>query len=459
MINKSFYIRKYKETKYFVLKVYARIKRAFACSKNYLLGLHRSSSIRILFILPNPRFGASGRYTQVIAKELQKRGCECMVLTEGEAWFESGVEWLPLAFKGPFLSPEIRHRISQFDPHIVYENGVRSKAQRAALEVVYLTGARLVMQSEDDDVQMHLQRHGEEVRSNLIQLDKTPVTTEEISVFLKTVDWDHSLNVLQNPLYDRWVEPVMRATCYHLASAHTAIWHPFAERLEKQYKKPVVVVPPVCEDSCFEGCLVEKSMRAGVLKSLSIPEDCTVFFVAGAVYNYSQEFFNFVKALNLAQAKSSKSLALVVSGKGNKQTTIDAVEGLSPHIHYVNLGNANDKTYTKILKAADIICSPGICDDFNLYRLPSRLVKAMAMGKPVLTANWGFGASLQNGVNAFITQGNNPDDWVPTIISATDFEKREAVGCRGKAFAEENFRAGPVCDKLFLLFRKLMLNQ
>ena len=53
----------------------------------------------------------------------------------------------------------------------------------------------------------------------------------------------------------------------------------------------------------------------------------------------------------------------------------------------------------------------------------------------------------------------NPDDWVSTIISATDFEKREAVGSRGKAFAEENFRTGPVCDKLFLLFRKLMLNQ
>ncbi len=415
------------------------------------------AGLRILFVIPSPRYGATGRYTQVLAEEMVRLGAAVMVLAEGEsADMENGVAWLTLDFEGPFLSLGLRRRIALFHPQVVYENGVRSRAQRAALEAVYLTGAHFVMQSEDDDVQIHYFRHGEKAVERLTSLDKTPVQPSEIARFLGNLDWGHSLNVLKNPAHDRWVEPLLRAACYHLAEVHTAIWHPFAKRLKAQYGKPVLVVPPVCGEEYFSLEPLQESQRGEILGGFQIPSDNTVFFIAGAIYSYSQEYRVFLSAMNLAAEYSSCQLCLVVSGRGWKEAARMAQEELSTKILFRNLEEPDDVRYLKMLQAGDIICSPGVCDDFTRYRLPSRLVKAMAMGKPILTANWGFGESLRNGVDAFLTEGNNAEDWMKTILNAMDARKRGEVGRNGKKFAEENFRAGAVSGKLLALFQDIV---
>jgi glycosyltransferase involved in cell wall biosynthesis len=412
---------------------------------------------RILFVIPSPRSGATGRYTQVLAEELVRLGAAVMVLADGAApGVENGVPWEPIEFEGAFLSTALRRRISLFRPNIVYENGVRSRAQRAALEAVYLTGARFAMQSEDDDVQIHNFRHGEKAVDSLTSLDKTPVQPSEIAKFLGNLDWGHSLKVLKNPAHDRWVEPLLRVVCYHLAEAHTAIWHPFAKRLEAQYGKPTLVVPPVCGEEYFSLEPLQESQRAEILGGFQIPADRTVFFVAGAIYPYSEEFRAFISAMNLAAEHSSCQLCLVVSGRGWKEAPRMAQEELSTKILFRNLEEPDDARYLEMLRAADVTCTPGVCDEFTRYRLPSRLVKAMAMGKPILMANWGFGESLRNGVDAFLTEGNNPALWVQTILNAMDARKREEVGRWGKKFAEKNFRAGPVSGELLTLFQGIV---
>jgi glycosyltransferase involved in cell wall biosynthesis len=412
---------------------------------------------RILFVIPSPRSGATGRYTQVLAEELVRLGAAVMVLADGAApRVENGVPWEPIKFEGAFLSTALRRRISLFQPNIVYENGVRSRSQRAALEAVYLTGARFAMQSEDDDVQMHSFRHGEKAVEGLTILDKTPLQPSEIARFLGNLDWGHSLNVLKNPAYDRWVEPMLRAACYHLAEAHTAIWHPIGKRLETQYGKPTLVVPPVCGEEYFSLEPLQESQRGEILGGFQIPADRTVFFVAGAIYPYSEEFRAFLSAMRMAAKHSTSPLCVVVSGRGWKEAGRIAEEELSTKILFRNLEEPDDARYLEILRAADVACSPGVCDDFTRYRLPSRLVKAMAMGKPILTANWGFGESLRNGVDAFLTEGNNPEDWTKTILNAMDARKREEVGRNGKKFADENFRAGPVSGKLLALFQDIV---
>lgn len=417
-----------------------------------------SEDLRILIVIPNSRVGATGRYTQVLAEQLVQLGAMVMILAEGGvAKRENGVYWLPLEFKRSFLTPGLRSKIRLFQPNIVYENGVRSRAQRAALEAVCLTGAHLVMQSEDDDVQIYGFRRGEKSFERLTLLDKSPLSPSEISQFLGCIDWAHSLKVFRNPAYDRWVEPLLRAACYHLAEAHTAIWHPFVQRLESQYGKPTLVVPPVCEEGYFEFHQLSESRRAEFLSDFKIPADCTVFFIAGTIYGYSEEFMTFLSAMNLAASKTSHPLCLVVAGRGWKGFARIAEKTLSgSDVLFLNLKKPDDARYLRMLQAADIVCSPGVNDDFTRYRLPSRLVKAMAMGKPVLTAKWGFGESLQDGVNAFLTDGNHAEGWASTILAATDAHKRIEVGRRGKMFAEANFRPGPVSEKLLELFQGIV---
>ena len=70
------------------------------------------------------------------------------------------------------------------------------------------------------------------------------------------------------------------------------------------------------------------------------------------------------------------------------------------------------------------------------------------MGKPVLTGNCGVGESLENGRNAFLTEGDNPQAWSRAILAAAYSHQPAVVGRLGREFAEANFRAGPVCKRL-----------
>ena len=88
--------------------------------------------------------------------------------------------------------------------------------------------------------------------------------------------------------------------------------------------------------------------------------------------------------------------------------------------------------------------------------MPSRLVKAMAMSIPILTCECGFGESLENGVNAFLTDGSDPKKWADTIIDCLDIEKRIEVGAKGQIFAIENFNSNKVAAALKEKFEQMM---
>lgn len=413
--------------------------------------------VKILVIIPSGRLGASGRYIQNLAWSLQQIGCEVMVLAEGKCpAVESGVRWRSLSFEGSRLRPLLRDEVVAFEPDIIYENGVRSRAQRAALEMMALTGARLVMQSEDDDVQIYGTHHGPEAEQALTSLDKPGVTVDDFVAFLTNNDWSHSLNVLLDPKFDRWVEPLARVLCYRLASLHTAIWYPFESRLAREYGVPTLVVPPVAAAADFERILPTPAERARLLSRLGIRHDRVVIFIGGAIYGYSDEYARFLDALNLTPDTSGPVQLVVSSSRSSLPVTQMARERLRPEIEVTDIGDADDESYIQILKACDIVCSPGVPDAFNRFRLPSRLVKAMAMGKPVLTCRCGFGESLSHGVNAFLMEGSDPAEWAQSIAMSLDEEKRRQVGAEGLLFARQHFHSDLVAQRLKSKFDSLL---
>lgn len=416
-------------------------------------------ALKILMIIPSGRFGATGRYIQTLARSLQYQGCSVMVLAEaGQARTENGIRWLPLSFEGSSLSKNIRNSVKKFGPNIIYENGVRSRAQRAALELIIMTGARLAMQSEDDDIQVHTAQHGESIGNNLATIDTPQITTQQLNDYLyNKIDLHHSLDIFLEPSLDRWIEPVSRALCYRLASLHTAIWHPFAERLSTQYGTPTLVVPPVASKADFERIQFSKEERAEVLVTYGIKHESTVIFIGGALYSYSPEFSLFLDALNIAAEQNTASISLVITGtRSSMPVTKMCREKLLPEIGFHTLALASDDHYMEMLKACDVICSPGYPDSFNRYRLPSRLVKGMAMAKPVLTSVCGFGESLEHGFNAFLMDGTDPQDWASSIILSLNPEERKKVGENGKQFALEHFDSDQVATKLKSAFEKTL---
>ena len=406
--------------------------------------------LRILMVIPSGRYGATGRYLQNLSVALVDLGCEVMIIAEGDCRrLESGVKWLKMEFEGIRLATSLRREIVGFAPHFIYENGVRSRAQRAALEAVALTGARFAMQSEDDDIQVHRHRHSEEAADQLAALDRPRLTTAEVAEFLKNHDWNRSLQVLLEPRFNRWVEPLLRILCYRLASFHTAIWHPFAVRLSREYAVPTLVVPPVACPADFERIPMNPQERAGTLGRYNIDPTATVIFIGGAIYPYANEFAVFLTAIDLASREPGARFALVVtSDRSSLPLGRMAAEKLGVSVSFTDIGVAADAVYMEMLKACDIVCSPGFPDDFNRYRLPSRLVKAMAMAKPILTCRCGFGESLEHGHNAFLMEGEDPSSWAASIALTRDASIRSQVGERGRDFAREHFDATQVAAAL-----------
>ncbi len=406
--------------------------------------------LKILIVLPSGRDGASGRYVRHLSIALVALGCEVMILAEGNCpRLDAGVRWRKLEFEGSRLSSTLRSAILGFAPDFVYLNGFRSRSQRAALEAVALTGARFAMQSEDDDIQVHRHRRSEQAATLLGTLDHPRLTTSEIAAFLKNHDWDHSLHVLLDPGFDRWVEPLLRILSHRLACLHTAIWHPYAERLAREYAVPTLVVPPVAAAADFERIPMTSLERAAVLQRYGIDPVATVIFIGGALYSYSDEFARFLIALDLATREPAAHFALVVtSGRSSLPLARMAAERLGSSVSFTDIGTAADAVYMEMLQACDVVCSPGLPDDFNRYRLPSRLVKAMAMAKPILTCGCGFGESLVHGGNAFLMDGADPAGWVAPIALTLDAATRCQVGKRGQRFAHENFDAARVAAAL-----------
>ncbi|MEO7100501.1 MAG: glycosyltransferase [Luteolibacter sp.] len=414
--------------------------------------------LRILIILPSARKGASGRYIQNLAWSLCRLGCEVMVLAEGKCpTMENGVRWCTLAFEGLRLAEPVRDRVTLFKPDIVYESGVRTRAQRAALEIMVLTGARLAMQSEDDDVQVYETHHGTAAAEILTLIDKPQLTVDDITHYLAAINLNHSINVLLDPRHDRWVEPITRALCYRLASLHTAIWLPFEARLAKEYERPTLVVPPVASVADFERLPFTADDRAEILGRMGIDAFRVVYFIGGSLYSYSDEYAAFLDALNQVAAKSGCPIALVVTpARSSLPIARMAREQLLPEIAFADVDLANDNDYMGMLKACDVVCSPGLPDTFNRFRLPSRLVKAMAMAKPVLTCRHGFGESLDHGVNAFLMEGTDPAEWADSIELSLDAERRLEIGNAGQDFARLHFDSDRVAQQLKSEFVALM---
>ena len=414
--------------------------------------------LKILIVIPSGRYGATGRYLQNLAISLIDLGCEVMILAEGPCQkLESGVRWLSLDFDGMRLANPIRREIAKFAPDIIYESGVRSRAQRAALEAMALTNARFVMQSEDDDIQVHQHRQSEKAAEHFVALDHPQISTSEISRFLRNHHWKHSLHIFLDPGFNRWIEPLLRVICYRMASLHTAIWHPFAQRLAREYGVPTLVVPPVASAADFERIPLTPEERQNALKRHGIDPTRVVVFIGGTLYNYSPEYASFLDALNLAACKTGGKFALVVtSDRSSLPLERMARERLEKEVAFTDIGVAGDEVYMEMLKACDVVCSPGLPDNFNRYRLPSRLVKAMAMAKPVLTCRCGFGESLEHNGNAFLMEGENPAEWADSIALCLDEANRRRVGNQGQHFARQHFDSDRVAATLKAGFESIL---
>lgn len=398
----------------------SNVKDSFEKLKSLLVEREKLNK-RLLIIHPSGFIGGSGYYLQEFSKRLSQLGWSVKVFCEGTTPQSSnGVAWYRIKYDDVRTSSFLRKVVLDFNPGCILQVGVRSKSMRTALEAYYLSdNAKFIVQAEDDEESVFLNKYTTPDINLLNILDKPDVSSEDMLSFMGLVDWNHTVKVYQDPSYDRWVEPIMRVLCYRLAHAHSSIWFPMAERLKHKFNKPSFILPPVVD--LQEVSFKEKrKSKSDLLTEYSIRPDTFIVFINGTVYPYSNEFELFVDSIKNVAKYFKTGITLVLAGRTNAKATNYAQKALKGFAYLRNMNGPSEVDYLAMIDYADLCAAPGINDVFNKYRMSSRLVKPILRKKAFLTFKTGFGDGLCDYYHGLFTRFDNVNEASFLLLLATN---------------------------------------
>lgn len=110
----------------------------------------------------------------------------------------------------------------------------------------------------------------------------------------------------------------------------------------------------------------------------------------------------------------------------------------------IELGPIPWRDIPAYLAVADAYVQPGPPDDFNRYRLPSKLPEFLAMGRPVILPHCNIGNDLEHGENALLLEQGNAMEIVTQIeklLADRDLAVRLGTGARRFAAEQLSWRA------------------
>ena len=123
----------------------------------------------------------------------------------------------------------------------------------------------------------------------------------------------------------------------------------------------------------------------------------------------------------------------------------------------LELGRIDWREVPDYLALADAFVQPGAPDDFNRYRLPSKLPEFLAMGRPVIVPDCNIGHDLTHGENALLLEQGNAIEIMARVEDLiADRELTERLGRGAREFALEELSWSANATALGGFYRELM---
>jgi len=184
------------------------------------------------------------------------------------------------------------------------------------------------------------------------------------------------------------------------------------DRLEKFVPPatPRLLLWPGASSELFYACPKDKVL----LKELRIPVNSIVLSYTGNVH-----------AANAREVRSLYLAVAMLNREGVPTTLVRAGRDYYPFLgtdgqwarkYSVELGYVKHTEIGRVLSLADFLIQPGTADQFNEYRLPSKLPEFFAMGRPVVLPRTNVGRFVQHGVHAWVLPKVDALGIVQTII-------------------------------------------
>ena len=197
--------------------------------------------------------------------------------------------------------------------------------------------------------------------------------------------------------------------------------------------------------------------RARLCDALDIASDAWITVYPGNVHiaNVDDMFslYASVRALN----GLGFNVHLIRTGIDNLPVIDPVFDELSRR-YVTNLGFVRREWLVEILKLADFFIQPGGPDNFNNYRLPSKIPEFLAMGRPVILPKTNIGLQLQHRVNALLMERGDAAEITECVAALlTDPALADRVGQEGRRFAIEHFSWERSAKQLEGFYRQVLL--
>lgn len=377
--------------------------------------------MNIIFIIPAELSRCQGRSINPYCIELLKQNHNILVL------YKNGVEdtgfqspqyhTLALSWENGHLCSGLLSKVIDFNPDIVHVWNPWKKILSAGLQCCEKTSAKLILHHEDD-----LEYHTKQTTS--IQTDQ-----KYDNVFhINTISKSHGL---------------------------TAIWKPISYDL-LSYEKPISIMPPglnTCE-------ILSESNRSKIKetigKELKIPSQSLILGYSGSIRYLDKEFETFLKAFQYSSSKNPSYL-LIWGRDWNPYLTDFLIKKYNLQNKVFLLGFLPEKEAFELQQAVDILCCPGFNSSFNQKRLPSRLCNYFYFGKAIFMHRIGFGESLQNDVDAVLTETDNFNEWAEKLQLLMDNSPlRKTLEQHSSLVAKKYFNMQENTQKLISFYKTIL---
>ncbi|HEY9216151.1 MAG TPA: methyltransferase domain-containing protein [Ancylobacter sp.] len=147
---------------------------------------------------------------------------------------------------------------------------------------------------------------------------------------------------------------------------------------------------------------------------------------------------------------------LVRLGNGDFGVFLAGLDDILEHV--IDIGFLpNHADVVAHLALADVLVQPGKDDDFNAYRLPSKVPEFLATGRPVILPESNIGLHLEDGKNAVLLREGGALELTRILKDLlADKDARQRIGRGGRDFADERFDWKRSAAQLLVLYGKAL---
>ncbi len=191
---------------------------------------------------------------------------------------------------------------------------------------------------------------------------------------------------------------------------------------------------PSCEKDFF---LMPNEIEKKRKNEYNIPEEQVVIFYSGNMHlSNVSEVTTLYEAIYLLN-KQGEKVTLLRTGK-NYTDFSKSVDLSQPY--YIELGDQPLRNNINYISISDILVQPGIDNEFNHYRFPSKLPMFLASGKPVVLSDTNLGLFLTDWENCLKFVENDAEELAHKIsLLIRNKLLARHIGNNGRLFAEKNF--------------------